>query len=144
LEKWLEPVIEFGEADIHGTWAYDNKYLLLVFAVVTAALGIAGAVAVYSKKKVAAIEPAILEQAWNYDKGVSAFMGGPGRKGFDAVAWFDPTVVDGAVNGVAKTVQGAAGEARKSQSGYVRQYAASVGIGVVLMLVWFVVIRGIL
>ena len=28
LEKWLEPVIEFGEADIHGTWAYDNKYLL--------------------------------------------------------------------------------------------------------------------
>jgi NADH-quinone oxidoreductase subunit L len=144
LEKWLEPVIEFGEADIHGTWAYDNKYLLLVFAVVTAALGIAGAVAVYSKKKVAAIEPAILEQAWNYDKGVSAFMGGPGRKGFDAVAWFDSTVVDGAVNGVAKTVQGAAGEARKSQSGYVRQYAASVGIGVVLMLVWFVVIRGIL
>ncbi|MEZ5251583.1 MAG: hypothetical protein R2713_20945 [Ilumatobacteraceae bacterium] len=21
LEKWLEPVIEFGEADIHHTWA---------------------------------------------------------------------------------------------------------------------------
>jgi NADH-quinone oxidoreductase subunit L len=144
LEKWLQPVIEFGEADIHGSWAYDNKYLLLGVAVVVAALGIAASVAVYGKKKAKAIEPVILEQAWYYDKGVSAFMGGPGRKGFDAVAWFDSKVIDGAVNGVAKLVQVTAGQARKTQSGFVRQYAAALGVGVVLMLVWFVVIRGIL
>jgi NADH-quinone oxidoreductase subunit L len=144
LEKWLEPVIEFGEADIHGTWAYDNKYLLLGVAVLIAGLGIAASVAVYGKKKAKAIEPAILEQGWYYDKGISAFMGGPGRKGFDAIAWFDAKVVDGAVNGVAKLVQGTAGQARKTQSGFVRQYAAALGVGVVLMLVWFVVIRGIL
>ncbi len=144
LEKWLEPVIEFGEADIHGTWAYDNKYLLLVVAVVVAVAGIAASVAVYGKKKVKAIEPVILEQGWYYDKGVSAFMGGPGRKGFDAIAWFDANVIDGAVNGVAKLVQATAGQARKTQSGFVRQYAAAVGVGVVLMLIWFVVIRGIL
>jgi NADH-quinone oxidoreductase subunit L len=29
LEHWLEPVIEGAERDIKGTWAYDNKYLLL-------------------------------------------------------------------------------------------------------------------
>ena len=144
LEKWLEPVIEFGEADISGTWAYDNKYLLLGVAVLIAGLGIAASVAVYGKKKVKAIEPAILEQGWYYDKGISAFMGGPGRKGFDAIAWFDAKVIDGAVNGVAKLVQGTAGQARKTQSGVVRQYAAALGVGVVLMLVWFVVIRGIL
>jgi len=144
LGKWLEPVIEFGEADISGTWPYDNKYLLLGVAVVVALTGIALSVLVYGKKKIEAIEPAILEQAWNYDRAVSAFMGGPGRQAFDGVAWVDANVVDGAVNGVAKLVQGAAGQARRTQSGYVRQYAASLGVGVVLLLMWFVVIRGIL
>ncbi len=144
LEKWLDPVIEFGEADISGTWAYDNKYLLLAAAVVVAALGIAASVMVYSKKKIAPIEPKLLEQAWNYDKGVSSFMGGPGRKGFDGIAWFDAKVIDGAVNGVATAVRGAAGQARKTQSGFVRQYASALGVGVVLMLLWFVVVRGIL
>ncbi len=144
LEKWLDPVIEFGEADISGTWAYDNKYVLLALAVVVAALGIAASVMVYSKKKIAPIEPKLLEQAWNYDKGVSSFMGGPGRKGFDGIAWFDAKVIDGAVNGVATAVRGAAGQARKTQSGFVRQYASALGVGVVLMLLWFVVVRGIL
>ncbi len=144
LEKWLEPVIEFGEADIHHTWAYENKYVLLAIAVVIATLGIVASVMVYGKQKAKAIEPVLLEQGWYYDKGVSAFMGGPGRQAFDAVAWFDAKVVDGAVNGVAKVVEGTAGQARKAQSGYVRQYAAALGVGVVLVLIWFVVIRGIL
>jgi len=144
LEKWLEPVIEFGEADISGTWPYDNKYLLLGVAVVVALTGIALSVLVYGKNKIAAIEPAILEQAWHYDRAVSAFMGGPGRQVFDGVAWVDANVVDGAVNGVGRLVRGSAGEVRKAQTGYVRQYAAALGVAVVLLLVWFVVIRGIL
>ena len=36
------------------------------------------------------------------------------------------------------------GKVRKVQSGYVRNYAAAIGAGVVLLLVWFVVVRGIL
>jgi NADH-quinone oxidoreductase subunit L len=98
---------------------------------------------VYAKKKAKAIEPTILNQGWYYDKTISAFMGGPGRKAFEAIAWFDRTIVDGAVNQVGKVVRGSAGEARKIQSGYVRQYAAAIGVSVVLLLVWFVVIRGI-
>ena len=144
LEKWLEPVVEFGEADIHGTWAYDNKYLLLGLAVVIALAGIAASVAVYGKKKITPIEPKVLEQGWYYDKSITAFMGGPGRRIFDGIAWFDAHIVDGAVNGVARLVRGSAGGLRKAQSGYVRQYAAALGVGVVLLLVWFVVIRGII
>jgi NADH-quinone oxidoreductase subunit L len=144
LEKWLEPVVEFGEADISGTWAYDNKYLLLGVAVVIALAGIAASVAVYGKKKMAPIEPKVLEQGWYYDKSITAFMGGPGRRVFDGIAWFDAHIVDGAVNGVARLVRGSAGGLRKTQSGYVRQYAAALGVGVVLLLVWFVVIRGII
>jgi NADH-quinone oxidoreductase subunit L len=144
LEKWLEPVVEFGEADISGTWAYDNKFLLLGVAVVIALAGIAASVAVYGKKKMAPIEPKVLEQGWYYDKSITAFMGGPGRRVFDGIAWFDAHIVDGAVNGVARLVRGSAGGLRKTQSGYVRQYAAALGVGVVLLLVWFVVIRGII
>ena len=48
------------------------------------------------------------------------------------------------MNGAGKLVRGTAGQARKSQSGYVRQYASAVGVGVVLLLVWFVIVRGIL
>jgi NADH-quinone oxidoreductase subunit L len=70
-------------------------------------------------------------------------MGGPGRKGFQAIAWVDRNIVDGAVNGVGRLVRGSASEARKAQSGYVRQYAAALGVGVVLLLVWFVIVRGI-
>ena len=38
----------------------------------------------------------------------------------------------------------AAGELRKSQSGFIRAYAALIGVGVVVLLAWFVVARGIL
>jgi hypothetical protein len=63
---------------------HDNKYVLLALAIVIALAGIAAAVMVYAKQKAKPIEPEILAEAWYYDKGVSAFMGGPGRKAFDA------------------------------------------------------------
>jgi NADH-quinone oxidoreductase subunit L len=71
-------------------------------------------------------------------------MGGPGRKAFEAIAWFDKNVIDGAVHGVAKLVGGAGGELRKGQTGNVRNYAGIVGVGVVLLLAWFVIGRGVL
>ena len=137
LEKWLEPIVEHGEAHISGSWAYDNKYLLMLVAIVVALSGIALAVGVYGKKKLPAIEPQILANAWNYDKGVSAFMGGPGRQSFEAVAWADAHVIDGAVIGTGSVVRKSSGLIRKIQSGYVRVYAAAIVIGVLAMLAWF-------
>ncbi|MEY3619508.1 MAG: NADH-quinone oxidoreductase subunit [Actinomycetota bacterium] len=137
LEKWLEPVVEFGEADIHHSWAYENKYILLGIAVVVALSGILLSAAVYAKKKFTAIEPTLLAEGWKYDKAITSFMGGPGRRAFDGVAWADRTIVDGAVNGVGRLVQGAGGFLRKGQTGAVRNYAAAVGLGVVALLVWF-------
>jgi NADH-quinone oxidoreductase subunit L len=136
LAQWLEPVVGAHETD-------TSKLPFAIIATLTALIGLAAAYFVYQRRRVKAIEPAILEQAWLYDKAVSAFMGGPGRKGFQAVAWVDRNIVDGAVNGVGRLVRGSATEARKAQSGYVRQYAAALGVGVVLLLVWFVIVRGI-
>ena len=137
LEHWLTPVVEESEADIHHTWAYENKYVLLVVAVLIAATGIATAFAVYAKKKAKAIEPRVLEQAWFYDAGAAKLVGGPGRAAFNAVAWADSHIVDGAVNGTAALVRGIASQVRKSQSGFTRVYAALMAVGAVALLAWF-------
>ena len=134
LEEWLHPVIEFGEAEIEGTFAYDNKYLLVAIAVACALGGIALAWLVYQKKRAKPIEPALLARGWDYDAAISWFMGNPGREASRRSPTSTRTVVDGAVNGVATAVRATASETRKAQTGYVRQYAGVIGIGVVLLL----------
>ena len=103
LGSWLHPVVEpaegIGEAHIDGTWADEHIFLLAIIALAVAIAGIVAAYLVYQRKRVKAIEPAILENAWYYDQTVTEFMGGPGREAFEATAWFDANVVDGAVNG---------------------------------------------
>ena len=137
LEHWLAPVVEESEANISKTWAYENKYVLLVVAILIAATGIAAAFAVYGKKKVKAVEPRVLEQAWFYDAGAAKLVGGPGRAAFNAVAWADSRIVDGAVNGTATLVRNIAGQVRKSQNGFTRVYAALMAVGAVALLAWF-------
>jgi NADH-quinone oxidoreductase subunit L len=137
LEHWLAPVVEESEANISKTWAYENKYVLLAVAILIAATGIAAAFAVYGKKKVKAVEPRVLEQAWFYDVGAAKLVGGPGRAAFNAVAWADSRIVDGAVNGTATLVRNVAGQVRKSQNGFTRVYAALMAVGAVALLAWF-------
>ena len=138
LEKWLEPVDEHGEAHITGSWASDNKYLLMLVATVVALAGIALSIAVYGKKKLPAIEPQLLADGWRYDQAVSRFMGGPGRKAFDGITWADSHVIDGTVLGTGSLVRKMSGIARKGQSGFVRVYAATIVLAVFVMLAWFV------
>ena len=136
LSIWLEGA---------GVGAHETETAKLPLALVAIAIGligIAGAYLVYAKKKAKAIEPAILADAWGYDRAVSNFMGGPGRKAFDGVAWADLHVVDGAVNGTGELVRATAGKVRRLQTGNVRTYAAAIAAGVVLLLVWFVIVRG--
>ncbi|MEY4174749.1 MAG: NADH-quinone oxidoreductase subunit, partial [Actinomycetota bacterium] len=137
LAVWLEPVV--GLHHFHTA-----KLPMAIIAIVVGLVGIAAGFAVYHFKRVKPVEPQILAEAWRYDRAVSAFMGGPGRKAFEGVAWADSRIVDGAVNGTAAAVKGTAGQVRKAQSGNVRNYAAAVAVGVVLLLAWFVVGRGIL
>ena len=50
----------------------------------------------------------------------------------------------GAVNGAARATVEGAGVVRRGQTGNVRNYAGILGVGVVLLLAWFVIVRGIL
>jgi NADH-quinone oxidoreductase subunit L len=144
LSSWLHPVVEFGEAEIGDTTAYDNKGLLAFVAIAVALAGIIAAYAVYVRRVRKPVEPEILEEGWYYDQVVTAFMGGPGRKAFDALAWFDRVIIDGAVMGAGRTVARTAAQLRRGQTGNIRNYAEILGVGVVLLLAWFVIARGVL
>ena len=142
IEEWLHHVVEPDEA--HLTVATNSKIGLGAIAVVGALAGIAAAVVLYLRRPRARQphEPRVLLRAWYYDSSIAAFMGGPGRKGFEAVAWFDRTVVDGAVNGVATLVRGTGGGLRRTQSGFVRAYAGLVAFGAVAV-VAVMILRGV-
>ena len=135
LAHWLEPVVGVHHSE-------TAKLPLALIATAVAVIGIALSGMVYAKHKAKPIEPALLADGWHYDEAVSNFMGGPGRGAFDAVAWADANIVDGAVNGIGRLVRGTAQRIRTVQSGNVRNYAAAIGVGVVLLLSWFVVVRG--
>jgi len=135
LGHWLEPVLEGNEA--HVDVATGTKVGLAVTATLAGLGGIALAAAVYLQKRRAPIEPQILAEGWRVDSSISAFVGGPGRQGFEGVATFDRTVVDGAVNGVAGAVRGGGKGMRVLQSGFVRSYALGVAVGVVGLLAYF-------
>jgi NADH-quinone oxidoreductase subunit L len=141
LEHWLEPVVEGAEQSISGSWAYDNKYLLLVVAIVVAVAGVVLAVAVYGTRRLRVIEPAILENAWFYDRGIAKVVGGPGARAFQVATEFDARVVDGVVNGTATATQLVGRFVRRAQTGFVRSYAVITALGGVILLAWFI-LRG--
>ena len=141
LEHWLEPVLEGNERVIDV--ATGTKVGLAVIAALAGLGGIILAARVYLQKRLQPVEPAILAEGWRYDSTISAFMGGPGQQGFDAVATFDRTAIDGAVNGVAGAVRGGGKGLRLLQTGFVRSYALGVAVGVVGLLAYFLTRAGI-
>ncbi len=135
LESWLEPSL-FGNGH-HSTAEGSEKVALAVVAIAAGLAGIAGAAVLYLKRRgrPATVEAAVLRRGWYIDSSVTWFMGGPGRAAFDAVAWFDRTVIDGAVNGVGAAVRLVGTGVRPMQSGYVRTYALTLGLGALAVLV---------
>ncbi len=138
LEHWLEPVL-FGN-EVHVDASGSTKWVLAIIAVLGGLVGLLSAAAIYLRKKfpASAVEQPVLAQGWLYDKAVTDFMGGPGRRMFDAVTWFDRTVIDGAVNGTARVTTLVGGRLRASQTGLVRTYALAVVLGTVVVAVYFV------
>ncbi len=134
LEHWLYPVIHFAEAHPHV--ATGTKIGLAAVATAAAVAGLLGAAAVYLKGRrdlAATIEKPILRRAWGYDAAIASFMAGPGTKLFEGITTVDKTVVDGAVNGVGTLVGEASSKARLLQTGYIRNYALGLTVGVVVV-----------
>lgn len=133
LNRWLEPVV--GENQVHLNLGSVQLTVELLLSTTIALLGIFAAYLVYLKKKLdpSRIELPFFANGWYIDQGITAFMGGLGRKGFELIAMFDKVVIDGAVNGVGRATRGGASRLRSIESGYVRWYALMIGVGAVLM-----------
>jgi NADH-quinone oxidoreductase subunit L len=143
LKTWLEPVVGEAERTL-GKGTKDIKWILAAIATVAGVAGVTLGWLVYQRKRFKAVEPELLAQGWRYDAAIASFMGGPGRRSFDAAAWADKNVVDAAVNGTARGIRSIGSVVRKAQTGLVRTYAAAIGVGAVLLLVWFVIVRGVI
>ncbi len=139
LGNWLEPSLFGNEA--HGSAGTATKWILAIIAVAVGLFAIAGAFAVYVRRQAdpAKIENPALALAVRYDRMLADAVAGPGTKLFDLVAWFDRTIVDGAVNGVARVSQSAGEGLRALQPGLVRNYALSITFGSGLVALWFIV-----
>jgi NADH-quinone oxidoreductase subunit L len=155
FEHWLEPVFAQGEAVIEAhAHAVEHSHSLelgmMVVSVAAAALGILIALSVYGRglakaEGFRAKAPAVHRVMFNkyfVDEGIFAVIVRPLHRFSESFLWrfFDVIVIDGSVNGVAKTALFSAGVLRKLQSGYVFSYALGIVIGCVAILgalVWY-------
>ena len=137
LEEWLHPVIVYENPVPDSTPVLvrpgvgrhvDGRHRHLVRL-----LGV-------PRRKVDAtkIEQPVLAHAWYIDETYAKVIGGPGEAGFQGIADFDGTVIDGAVNGVGAGALGLGGRLRGLQNGLVRSYALGIGVGAVLLLAYIV------
>ena len=137
LGTWLEPSLFGNEA--HLGIGGGLQWLLALVAVAGGVVGMVGAAAIYLRHRLPTtlVEWPAAARAFYVDEAVTRFVGGPGRRAFELVAAFDVKVVDGAVDGVGRSVRAGGTALRRVQSGFVRSYALLTAAGAVALLVWF-------
>ncbi len=137
LDRWLTPV--FGTS--HLAISTSGKWLLAAGDGVLAISGVVIAASlwrnVWNRPK---LEPKFLQDAWGLYSVYEYLVSKPAQ----AIAKIsnnvvETKVIDGAVNSSAGLVGWTGLKLRKLQSGYVRNYALGISIGVVLVLVYMIV-----
>jgi NADH-quinone oxidoreductase subunit L len=136
---WLAPV--FGATLYNAHQSAGMQWLLGTVDAVVALGGLAVALPLWSRRvAVPALEPVVLRRAYFLDDVYDALIGRPGQ----AFARFcatvvDTKIIDGAVNGVGRLARFTGSALRRVQTGFVRQYALGIVVGVVGLLAWMAV-----
>jgi len=143
LGRWLEPSL--GHHAAEAGYAGGTKWILAVVATAAAASGIAVALVVYLRRRIApeVLERKVFARAWGYDEAIGGFVGGPGRNLFAALSKFDSAVVDGAVSAVASLPGRAGALLRRIQNGFIRRYALALAVGALALLIYFLARAGV-
>jgi NADH-quinone oxidoreductase subunit L len=145
FEHFLSPV--FGEKGMAIHHSTSTEYLMMILSIGVALTGIFFAYRFYISKPEL---PKSLAQRYNFpykvllnkyyvDELYFKVMVNPLLK-FATFLWqfFDVKVIDGLANGLAEMVNFIGGILRKIQTGYVRNYALSMVLGVILILAYFI------
>jgi NADH-quinone oxidoreductase subunit L len=135
FDGWLAPIFAGSLYADHlhagGLWA------LAVTDAAAAVIGIIIAVGLWRGAQVEkpALEPAFLQRVWYWDDFYDAVIGRPSQKLATFFAWVvDARIIDGAVNGTARLVRAGGSATRKLQTGYVRNYALGIALGMALII----------
>jgi NADH-quinone oxidoreductase subunit L len=141
--NWLSPVV--GEAEHHEPVL--SVPVITGITLVLVAIGVLLAWRQYAAADVPVVQPrgslatvAARRDLFQDDVNEAVFMR-PGQYLTRSLVYADTKGVDGAVGGIAGLVAGSAGWLRKFQTGFVRSYAASMLVGVVVLLGALVVVR---
>ena len=143
LVNWLSPLFEHHE---HHEELLP-PIVVSALALTMVAAGVAIALLKYQFKDVAAVAPTEVSLATRFarnDLGQDAFNEAvfmrPGQALTRGLVTVDEVVIDGAVRGVGAMAVGSGSTLRRTQSGFVRSYAALILIGAVALLaaIWVV------
>jgi len=131
---WLAPVFGDRLYDAHQSAA--TMWVLGIVDAVAAVAGLALAMRVWvPAPEHPALEPVALRRAWFLDDIYDALFGRPGQAlARVAATVVDTRVIDGAVEGVARVSRAVGSGVRRMQTGFVRQYALGIVLGLVGLL----------
>ncbi|MET0166936.1 MAG: NADH-quinone oxidoreductase subunit L [Vicinamibacterales bacterium] len=146
FERFLEPSFAVPAPELDAE-AHEIELTLMAVSTIVAVAGIGLAVFFFLRRRDVADRLAgqfagphrLLENKYYVDEIYDAAIVQPIRIVSEQGLWkiVDVKVIDGAVNGVATAVQGAGGLLRRLQTGSVRAYAASLLLGVVVVMGYY-------
>jgi NADH-quinone oxidoreductase subunit L len=151
FEAFLQPSLELVHRTEHGELPHGLELGFAGISVLVAVAGIFAAYRIYlarpgTAEKLAAKfrgAHALLFRKYYVDELYDAAIINPAVKGSTNVLWqgMDASIIDGAVNGVGRTLQSWAGYLKNVQNGLIRSYAAWILAGAVAVLL-FIAKRG--
>jgi NADH-quinone oxidoreductase subunit L len=136
--SWLAPVF------VHTLYqAHQSTGVGISLAVVDAVVAVVGLTAgfVFWRRRVdrPALEPAFLQRVWYWDDLYDTVIGRPGQVlARFAATVVDGRIIDGAVNGAASVVRRSASGVRRLQTGYVRNYALGIALGLAAVIAFLI------
>ncbi len=137
LAGWLAPV--FAGSLYNDHLGDGAQWALALTDVAAAIIGLIIAVGLWRGAQVEKpqLEPEFLQRVWYWDDFYDAVIGRPSQKLATFCAWVvDARIIDGAVNGAAQLVRSTGSLTRKLQSGYVRNYALAIAVGMAALIVF--------
>src|SRR5579872_2203770 len=141
LERFLAPVFVASAPNPAEAGGGGSEVLLVSASIAVALAGVGLAWAIYRMRTLRGESPAVhavLAHQFYVEDLYNAVVAAPARGLARAFELFDREGVDGLVMVIARGVGGGGAWLRRVQTGYLRQYAALVLIGVILFLAYWV------
>ena len=133
LLRWVDPVFGANLYDAHQS--VGLQWGLAITDSAVAVVGVVLGFALWNKvTERPALENAFLRRSWYLNELYDSVIGRPGaRLAAFTASTVEGGIIDGAVNGIASAVRRGGGLVRRAQTGYVRNYALGIVLGVVVI-----------